>query len=635
MQYYKDNFTARLYNSMLNERLNELVQKENPPFIFAFNYYGGFAGNKDAYALGAYTNNDVEFGLKSLLIEKERVKLHGFTNGELERAKTDLLRGLEKRFKEKDQQQNRNLAMQYAGHFLDNNPTPGMEYEFELAKKVLPGVTLQAVNELYEKWIKDDNMVITITGPENEDIVIPTEEKVLEVLNTVNTASIEPYVDKVSNKPLVAEMPKKGEISEININQNLGITEIKLSNNVKVVIKPTDFKDDEILINAFSNGGTSLYSVEDLPSAEFASTVVNRSGIDEFSLIELQKMLTGKVVNISPYISELYEGFNGSCSPNDLETAFQLIYLYFTNPRFDEAATNAYMSRLVAFLQNKSLNPDAVFRDSVQFILADRNPRAMPDNVEKFKKVNFDKAKEIYLDRFSDASDFTFVITGNIDVEKSKPLFETYLGSLPSTKRIENWKDTKVRYPEGKVNKIIEKDLEVKKNTIFINYNGEMEYNLENRILLQAIKHVLDIRYTEKVREEEGGTYGVGIRDNASEYPIEEFALNINFDCDPANADKLKAIIYAEIENMIANGPSEVDLNKAKENFIKSRENALKENRFWLNSIAFNLKHDENILDQNKYNELVNSLTIEKVKEAASKFLTQGNVVEIILTPSN
>ena len=633
--YYINSLASRLYTNMFNERLNELVQKENPPFIFAFNYYGNFAGNKDAYALGAYTNNDVEYGLKSLLAENERVRRHGFTHGELERTKTDMLRSLEKEFKEKDQQQNRSLAMQYASHFLSNSPTPGIDYEFELAKKLLPQVPLEQINKLSKKWIQDENMVITVTGPEKEDIKIPSEERVLEVLKQVKTSDIEPYVDEVSNEPLVADAPKGGKIAEINTDHDLGITEFTLSNQVKVVIKPTKFKEDEILINAFSNGGTSLYPVEDLPSAQFASTIVNMSGIADFSLIELQKMLTGKVVNVNPYISDLYEGFNGSCAPGDLETALQLIYLYFTNPRFDETSANAFMSRIMAFLQNKALNPDATFRDSVQFILADRHPRAEPQSAEQLSKVNFEKAKEIYLDRFADASDFTFVLTGNMDIEKTKSLFETYLGALPTKERNENWKDNEVEYPDGKVNKVIEKNLEVKKNTIFINYNGSMEYNYENRILLQAIKHVLDIRYTEKVREEEGGTYGVGTSVSTSEYPDQEFALNINFDCDPANAEKLKAIIYSEIADMIKNGPSETDLNKAKENFIKNRENSLKENRFWLNSIVFNLKHDENILDHDKYNEMVNSLTVDQVKEAANKYLTQGNIVEIIMTPTN
>jgi len=635
MKYYLESFIEDLYTSMLNQRFNELIQKENPPFIFAYNYYGNFAGNKDAYALGAFGNNDVEYGLKTLLIETERVKQHGFTTGELERTKTDLLRGLEKSFKEKDQQQNRNIARQYAGHFLGNSPTPGIEFEFELAKKVLPSITLDQVNQLSKEWITEDNIVITITGPENEEVKIPTKERVLELLNEVESSKYEAYIDEVSNKPLLANIPVAGKVEDEKINEDLGITEWTLSNGIKVVIKPTYFKEDEILINAFSNGGTSLYSVEDLPSAEFATTVVGRSGISEFSLIELQKMLTGKVVNINLYITDLYEGFNGNCAPGDLETTMQLIYLYFTNPRFDEASADAFMSRYKAFLQNKSLNPDAVFNDSVSFILSDRHPRKEPLSVEKLNKVNFEKAKEIYLDRFADASDFTFVFTGNINIEETKALFETYLANLPTTKRDENWKDNNVRYPKGNVTKLIEKDLETKKNTIFINLNGNFEYNLENRVMLQAIKHVLDIRYTETVREEEGGTYGVGLRISTSEFPIEDFGLSISFDCDPEKADKLKEIIYEEIDIMLKNGPSETDLNKAKENFLKNRENSLKENEYWSNSIVFNLKHDENILDQDRYTTLVNSITPEKIKKAANKFLTQGNKVEIIMQPNN
>jgi len=632
MMHYINSYKEALYTTMLNTRLNELVQKENPPFIFAYNYYGNYAGNKDAYTLGASSNN-IKQALTSLLIENKRVKDHGFTLGELERAKTDFLRRLEKDFKEKDQQQNRNLAYQYVSHFASNSPTPGAAFDYDFAQKVLPMLPLEEINKLSAEWITDENMVISITGPEKEDVDIPTQEDVKNILSAVNSMSVEAYIDEVSNKPLMENIPTAGKISKESKNSEYGTTEWTLSNGVKVILKPTNFKEDEILINAFSKGGTSLYSVEDLPSAEFATTVVGRSGISEFSLIELQKMLTGKVVRINPYIGELYEGFNGNCAPGDLETTLQMINLYFTSSRFDEAATNAFMSRYKAYLQNKSSNPDAVFGDSVMYILANRNPRKEPLSVERLNKVNFEKAKEIYLDRFADASDFTFVITGNIDIENAKPLFETYLASLPSIKRNENWKDNNVRYPKGKVNQLIEKKLETQKNSIFINLNGSFEYNLENRLLLNTIKHVLDIRYTEKVREDEGGTYGVHLRASTSEYPIQDFGLNISFDCDPANAEKLKSIIFAEIENMKANGPSQIDLDKAKENFLKNRENALKENRFWSNSIVFDLKHDENILNTEKYNKAVNSITIEKVQKAASKLLSQGNIIEVIMQP--
>lgn len=632
MLYYVNSYAEALYTSMLNTRLNELVQKENPPFIFAYNYYGNFAGNKDAYTLGASANN-IENALTALLTENQRVKQHGFTAGEFDRAKTDLLRQLEKAYKEKDQQQNRNLAFQFINHFSTNNPTPGAAFEYDFAQQVLPMIPLQEVNKLSNEWITDNNMVISITGPEKEGFKVPTEQEVLEIISNVKSMNLEAYVDEVSDKPLMETIPAAGKVTEETQDKDLGITKWQLSNGVKVVIKPTTFKEDEILINAFSKGGSSLYSVEDLTSAEFATTVVGRSGIADFSLIELEKMLTGKVVRVNPYIEDLYEGISGNCAPGDLETALQLINMYFTSPRFDQAATNAFMSRLGAFLQNKALNPDATFRDSVSFILANRNPRKEPLSAERLQEVNFEKAKEIYLDRFADASDFTFIFTGNIDVEKAKPLFETYLASLPSVNRNENWKDNNVRYPDGKLTKLIEKELETQKNTIFINLNGDLEYNLENRLLLQAIKHVLDIRYTERIREEEGGTYGVGVGISTSEYPVEDFGLNISFDCDPANADKLKAIVYEEIEKIKEEGPSEVDLNKAKENFLKNRENALKENGFWSSSIAFNLKHDENILDHDQYNATVNAISVKKVQKAAKKWLSQGNNIEIILQP--
>lgn len=633
MQYYLASFKEELYTNMLNERFNELVQKENPPFINAYNFYGKFAGDKDAYVLGAFANNNVKYGLKTILIENKRVVQFGFTESELERTKADMLRNLEKQFKEKDQQQNRTLAFQYATHFISNSATPGITYEYELAKKIIPEISLQEVNDLTQQWVSEKNMVITITGPEKEDIEIPTEDEVQAILNEIKSTNVDAYVDKVSDKPLIEKLPAPGKVVNEEFNKDLSANVWQLSNGVKVILKATDFKEDEILINAFSKGGTSLYSVEDLPSAEFASIIANKSGISGFSLIELQKMLTGKVVSVNPYIDELYEGFNGNAAPNDFETALQLIHLYFTNPRFDETATNAYLERYKAFLQNKALNPDAVFGDTISYLLSDRNLRKHPLDVDKLNKINFEKAKEIYSDRFADASDFTFVFVGNIDIEKVKPLIENYLGSLPSLKRNENWKDNNVRHPKGKVEKTIEKDLEVAKSSVFVNLNGNFNYNLENRLLLQTIKHVLEIVYIETIREDEGGTYGASVWVTSSEYPVQIFDLNIAFDCDNEKADKLKTIVYEEIENMVKNGPSEENLNKAKENFLKNRENNLKENNFWLSSIVSNLQHDENTLDNEMYESLVKSITIEKVRKAAEELLTQGNNIEVIMQP--
>ncbi|MCG8474211.1 MAG: insulinase family protein, partial [Cytophagales bacterium] len=340
----------------------------------------------------------------------------------LDRAKKDLLRRLEKHFKETDQQQNRHLAMRYVAHFLNNNPMPGFELPYTIAQKILPTITLEQVNKLSNQWISDENIVIKITGPEKEGIKIPSKEKVLEILKETETTKYEAYVDKVSNKPLIEKIPTASKIISEKKNQKLGTTEWTLSNGIKVVIKPTKFKEDEILISAFSKGGSSLSITQDLISTQFATTIARQSGVGYFSLIELQKMLTGKVVNVGPYISDLYEGFSGSCAPNDLETAMQLVYLYFTNPRFDKTATDAFMTRYKAFLQNKSSNPNTVFRDSISFILSDRHPRKTPLTTERLNLVNLQKAKEIYLNRFADASDFIFVFIGNINIEKAKAL---------------------------------------------------------------------------------------------------------------------------------------------------------------------------------------------------------------------
>ncbi|OQX77197.1 MAG: hypothetical protein B6D64_08600 [Bacteroidetes bacterium 4484_276] len=621
--------------TMLNNRFSELVQKPNPPFVIGQGYYGPLTRTKDMFVLFSIASPEKEgLALTTLLTEAEKIKRYGFTISELERAKKEFMSNLETSFKDKDNRTNNSFVWKYFSHFLTNEPIPSLDYYYTTTKQIVPMLDIEQINMIAKSFFTDENIVVTISGPEKDAGSLPTKEDILRELENVKGAEIEAYIDEMSDKPLIENIPEAGKVvKEIN-NEQLDATEWTLSNGVKVVFKKTDFKDDEILMSAFSYGGASLYNLDDLPSANFTSSLIGQYGLGDFTSIDLKKILTGKVVRVNPYIGNVDEGFEGSCSINDLETLFKLTNLYFTNPRFDSDAHDAFMERISAYFQNMGMDPQKVFGDSVEVINADHHPRVQPMNVEYLEKVEFEKVRRIYKERFADANNFTFFFVGNIDVDTFKPLVETYLASLPSINNDETYKDNGVRAPKNTVERVIVKKLEVPKSTVSISYSGGFDYDdYFDRVNARVISHVLELRFTEVIREKEGGTYGVRVRLSTSKYPWENYKLKIQFDCDNEKAEKLKNLVYQEIEKIVKDGPSQTDLDKAKKYFIKKREEGLKENKFWLGKMknAY-LYGDENIkLDD--YNEFIDKVTIKSVKKTAKKHIDPDKYVEVLLMP--
>ena len=621
--------------SMLNNRFDEIVQKPNPPFVVGQGYYGSLTRTKDIFALYSIASPQKEkIALTTLLTEAERVKRYGFTISEFERVKKEFLSNLESDYKDRENRTNNSFVWEYFSNFLTNEPIPSLDFYYNKIKQVMPFIQIEQVNMLAESFITDDNIVVTISGPEKDLESLPTEEDILKELENVKSVELEAYKDEMSDKPLIENIPEPGKIvKETNIEQ-FDATEWTLSNGVKVIFKKTDFKDDEILMSAFSFGGTSLYNLEDLPSANLTSTFIGQYGLGDFNSINLKKILTGKVVRVNPYINDEEEGFNCSSSVNDLETLFQLTYLYFANPRFDEEAHDAFMERISAYFQNMSMDPQKVYSDSVDVINADHHPRIQPFNVDYLKKVEFEKIKRIYNDRFADANNFTFVFVGNIDVETFKPLVETYLASLPNVENDETYKDNGVRAPKNTIERVITKKLEVPKSTVSINYSGEFDYDdYFERMNAKVISHVLELRFTEVIREKEGGTYGVRVRLSTTKYPWEKYKLSIKFDCDNEKAEKLKKLVYQEIEKIVKEGPSETNLDKAKKYFIKKREEGLKENRFWLGKIKNAYFYGSENIKLDDYNEIIDKITIKSVKKTAKKHIDTNKYVEVLLMP--
>lgn len=634
VNYMRELLVRRLYNSMINNRLNELVQKENPPFIVGYSMYSGMERSKDAFMLIAFAkDNEIPTALATVIQENERVRQHGFTQSEFDRTKKEILRGYEKAYKEKDKQKNNNYVWEYFSNFLTNEPSPGIEYEYAFAQATLTEISLDEINTLPSKWITDENIVVSISGLEKEGVSLPTNEEILVIIDNNKDVELDAYVDAVSDKPLVAEVPLGSKITSSETDDELGITKWTLENGAVVILKQTDFKEDEILFNAYSFGGTSLLDLESIPSADMTTTLVSQSGISEFDNISLQKMMAGKVLRLDPYLSNITEGLRGSTSPEDLETFMQLLYLYFEQPRFDEEASGAYMSRITAWLQNTSTDPRTISRDSISFLMADRNPRKSPMNIDKLSKVEFEKIKVIYTDRFQDASDFRFYLVGNIDEAKLKPLVETYIGGITSESRNETWKDNNVRPPQNNAVNTFTVPMETPKATVFVNYNDAFKYTAENLVYLSAIRYILSLRYTETIREEEGGTYGVGVSVSTSKYPFEGFKLSMNFDCDPDRAEVLKAIVYAEVENLQKAGPKEVDVHKTIEYFIKTREEDLKENRFWLNALVSMDKNKLNTISASNYEKIVKDMTPEKIQKFSKMIFENSKNVEVVMMP--
>lgn len=631
---YRNMLIRDLYNSMINQRLSELQKQADPPFLFAQTNYTGMVRNKDSYSSFAAVKQDgIERGVTVLVTENERIKRFGFTAGELERQKKEMMRGIEKQFNERDKSESRNFAQEYVSYFLENEAAPGIEMEFDLYKQFVPGISLEEVNALAKDFITDgQNATLIVMGPDKEGVVMPTEEKLKGTFNDARKADIKAYVDKVVDKPLLAQKPAAGKVTEEKRIAEYDITDWKLSNGLRVLLKPTDFKNDEIQFTAYKFGGTSLYDDADYQSADFSNAIVSESGIGDFDLTSLEKVLTGKIADVSPSIDDLMQSMSGSCSPQDLETMMQLIYLYHTAPRKDETAFQSLLEQQKGFLQNRTSSPEAAYRDTVSYYMSGYNFRSRPMTVEMLKDVNLDKSLDIYKKRFGDANGWVYTFVGNFKPEQLKPLVEMYLGGMPSTSTAETYRDLKIETPKGKAVKTVRKGVEPKA-AVSLKWNGPFEFNRNNRNEMNALSKLLSIKLRENLREDKGGVYGVGATPRMSKYPKGTYEFNIGFGCAPENVEKLIAASLDEINDIKANGCNDKNLTKIKETFLRERESYLKENFFWLGAISQSAMNNESILELKDYTAWVNSLKSDDFKRLANKYFDMNEYKRFVLLP--
>ena len=629
INYYGIQYMISMGVTMLNSRLAEIRQQANPPFTGASAGYGDFfvAKTKDAFTGIVVCKEDaIENGISTVLREIERARQFGFTETEYSRARAEYLRHLESAFQERDKRKNESYVKEYVRHFLDNEPIPGIANEYTIINQIAPAIPVTALNQMMQQMVTDSNQVVALFGPEKKGLKLPTEDAIKNLLKAVKSEKLTPYVDKVSNEPLMKEAPKGGKIVSEKKDDIFGTTMLTLSNGVKVIIKKTDFKADEIRMKGVSMGGSSLFPDSEIININGLDAVA-LGGLGNFSAIELEKVLAGKKASVNYGIGDKTEAVTGSCSPKDFETMMQLTYLTFTAPRRDDNAFASYKNRSKAELQNMDLNPNSSFSDSITSTLYMKHPRTLRMKADMVDKMDYDKILSMYQDRFKDASDFTFILVGNVDVEAVKPLIESYLGALPSINRKETFKDNHIEMRKGIYKNEFIRQQETPKVNNFISYSGTCAYTLRNDILMSMTDQLLNLIYTEKVREDEGGTYGVYPMGQLVKYPTERAVLQIFFNTAPDKQDKLMKIIYAEAEAFAKNGPDEASLNKVKEYMLKKHNENLKENGYWLNSIDEYLYTGINPIKD--YEQIVNGITAKDIQKFANELLKQKNQITV------
>lgn len=632
---YRRALVGQLYNYMLNQRLTEISRRPDAPFSFAGSAYGSFVRSTDVYQLSAAAKDSgILPALEAVLVEARRVDQHGFLASELQRARTATLRSYESAHAERDKSESANYVEEYVEQFLTGTPSPGIDWEYRQVQRLLPGITLDDVNALARRWIGERNRVVTVAAPARDSATVPTEGALLATFKTADAATVSAYTETVSDAPLVGRVPPLGRIVAESTITDLGATLWTLSNGARVLLKPTTFKADEVMMRAFSPGGSSLVSDDDYPSAMLATTIAERGGLADFSAIELGKKLTGKQARANVYIDGMSEGNTGGGSSKDLETIFQLAYLRFTAPRPDSSAFVAFKAQVAPFFANRANSPEAVFSDTVMLTMAKNHPRAQPVTGALFDRVSFGRALDIYRERFRDASDFTFVFVGAFSLDRMRPLVEQWLATLPATGRRETGRDVGIRAPDGVVERTVRKGGEPKASTLVI-YHGETTFSPETRYALRALSEYLEMRLLENLREALGGTYSVSVGGQASKLPRPEYSVTIQFGSSPTRTDSLFRTIVAVIDSVKAGTIAEGDVQKIREQQLRTLEVNRQENGYWLANLAARLEHGEDPRGLLAYEQFIRRLTAAQLQAAARQFLDASRYARFVLLPES
>ncbi len=629
---YRQHQVERLYTGMLNARLAELTFKPDPPFMRAGVDRGIFVKTKEAASMMALVKEDaVARGLAALVTESARAARYGFTPGELERERSEVLRGYESAFAERDKEESADLAAEFIRAFTQQEPTPGMTYEYGLVQRFLPAITLDEVNAVAKEWTSGSRVVL-VNAPKKPGLVVPDAAQLASAMKSALESTITPYVDVSASQPLLARPPTPGMVVDTAMKAQFGLVEWQLSNGARVVLMPTTFKQDEVVFRATSPGGTSLASDKDYVAATTAAQVVGAGGVGPFNVIQLRNALAGKAVSVSAFIGDDEEGLSGGASPKDMETMFQLIYLTFTQPRADQSAFAVLTSEMKSMLANQQASPEWEFQQTLNTTLAQNHFRARPMTPALVDEMNLQRSFAFYKDRFADASDFTFVFAGSFDYETIRPLVERYLASLPSLRRHETWKDDGITPPKGVVRKVVRKGIEPKSQAAIV-FTGTFPFDSPHEVALDALGVILEGRLRRSLREALRGTYGVEVTPHATKIPEPRYSVTIQFGCDPDRTQELVATLLREVEQLKATGPTEAEVADARQALMVGYQTDTAENNRLVAKITERYSLGQDVMEfftlPGEYKRL-NTLIIQ---DAARRYLDTGNYVQVTLLP--
>lgn len=623
--------------SMANARLEEISMKPDAPFVGAGMQNGGLGiipTLQNSIFMAATQDGKIATGLEALLTEMEKIRRFGFTLGEFERAQNDLLRSCERQYANRNDNTNGYYVRRYLSAFRENTAIPDPKSEWEIDSMLIKSINVEVINQVAKQYLTDQNQVYIINAPEKEGVAVPTAEEVLAIRKKVMESEVEAYKDNIVKEPLIAEevVLKGSPVKKAATNEAYGTTEWTLKNGIKVVVKPTTFKADEIRLFAKAYGGLSILSDEEIFYGELMPIINQMSGVGKFSRIDLQKQLSGVMAGVQPSVDEYISQLNGSCSPKDLETMLQLLYLNFTQPRFNEDDYTTVMTMLGTQLENIEKNPDYQMEKRYLEIVYGNNPRRGMISKEQLSKMEFAKVAPIYKKLFPDGNSFTFFFVGNVDLEVLKPLVEKYIGSLPVSKKPMKAIDDKCDYVTGQVDEAFRVEMQQPKVSVRYLFSGEMPFTMENRIAFTFLTQALNSRYLISIREEKGGTYGVHVSGSTGFVPKPTYELEIQFDTNEEMADELCEIIMKEIQTIANEGPKTEDIEKTREFLLKSWKSSLEQNNSWMNYVS--TRYSASALDYlADYEQAVKNLKNEDVQALMKKILADGNMTKVMMRP--
>lgn len=634
---YRERIIHSLFSMIMNQRLRDITRQKDAPFLFANVNYTRMFGlrTKDAYQISSVTSEkNILQAIDSLVTENMRVKNFGFTKNELSIAKKNLLQQYKQMHKEMGKIPSKQFANEYVGHFLHNEPSPGIDYEYNLHLKHVPMITLEEIHGLTNKWVKDDDSVVLVIAPEKENLKLPTKVQILETIKNAKNKDLKAHEEEKIDTTLIKENLSAGKIVKEIFHEKVKATEITLSNGLRVILKTTDFKNDQIIMLASSPGGASLLSDEDYFATRGMTEILQESGLGSFTRSNLTKALAGKSVAVSPFIGELTEGFRGHATPESLDTLLKLTHLWFTKPRRDKEIFTATIAKEKTIYQNMAVDPNFYFNDQIARIVTRNHPRnrLLPAE-EDWEKLDLDKMLEIYKERFANAGDFTFFFVGNFSLETIKPMLSKYLGSLPGNSEHEDFKDLGIRPPEGITKKSFYKGA-APKSSVRLYFTGDLdEYTPKIQHHLASLSQILTIRLIESLREEKGGIYSGNVRSKVSKYPYAFYRIGVSFPCAPENVDNLIASFLKLTDEMRKNGPLQKDLDKVKEGQIRELELELKRNQYWLNHLHVSDFLHLGFENPEEGKKQINNMSVKDIQNVANKYLQKNNYIQLVLYP--